>query len=95
MTRQQTRARLEARFPGIRGYGLTILEAVHRKYPEVQAHDLEQIEEVMRCEYSTLDHLDYQKFARLASNSWLVVKELRADGTYPTPGRALTQEVRS
>ena len=47
--------------------------------------DLDQIEEVMRTQHSTLDHLTQSQLFKLARESWTVVQELRRDGTFETP----------
>ena len=62
-------------------YGIAILEDVEDILPE----DTPQIEEVMRTQHSTLDHLDHPTFRKLARMAWRVVRDLRQDRTYETP----------
>ena len=62
-------------------YERIILEAVVEATPE----DAEQIEEVMRTQFSTLDHLERHELIEYSQEAWEVVKILRKDGIYPTP----------
>lgn len=64
-------------------YGKPIMAAT-RCRPE----DTFQIETVMRCRFSTLDHLDRTEFDHEALMAWAAVKLLRHDGTYEEPDYA-------
>ena len=50
-----------------------------------RASDCEQIEDVMRDTYSTLDKLDRRTFLREARLSWAAVQELRCVGVLEAP----------
>lgn len=80
---------IRTRFKGRKwsAYGIGILEDVLPADPNIRPEDTFQIEEVMRTQHSTLDHLDHPTFRRLARLCWEAVKELRVTDTkyYPTP----------
>lgn len=66
-------------------YGDAILEATKKMRPPARPVDTYQIEDVMRSQHATLDHLDRRRLYALARNAWLAVRELRRDGTIKTP----------
>lgn len=66
-------------------YGDLILDATAGMNPPARDLDTHQIEEVMRTQHPTMDHLDRPYLLDLAQAAWEVVQELRADGTYKTP----------
>lgn len=80
---------IRQRFKGRRmsAYGIGILEDVLPVDPAVRPEDTPQIEDVMRTQHSTLDHLDHPRFRRLARLAWEAVKELRVTDAryYPLP----------
>ncbi len=57
----------------LRGYALSISKATGQTDPETLA----EIEDFMRLEYRTLDHLTLAKFNRCARESWEAVKFTR------------------
>jgi hypothetical protein len=75
------KARYGDRKPGFSAYAMAILESV----PDCLIEDCEQIEEVMRTQHSTLDHLTFKEFLKLAQGAWLAVKQLRDEGVYERP----------
>jgi hypothetical protein len=63
--------------PALRGYGPLIVESTGCP-PE----DAREVEEFMRLEYGTLDHLDRLRFAREARISFEALKLARSEPWY-------------